>query len=105
MTPSEIVDRQWRAYNSRDIDTYCALFAADAQIVRLNDGQVIARGIESIRAHYVARFRSPNLHCRIESRMQLGSFVVDRERVEGITDAVLEVIAIYDVRDGFIRSL
>jgi len=104
-SPHEIVDRQLAAYNARDIEAYCALFAPEAVLSRVNDGVTMARGIDAIRAHYTARFASPTLHCRILARMESGRFVIDHEQVAGIMDSLLEVIAIYEVRDLLIHSV
>jgi hypothetical protein len=105
-SPRDIVDRQMRAYNARDIDAYCALYASDAVISTLNDGTEYARGIDAIRRYYTTRFsNSPSLHYDIKTRIELGNFVIDHERVTGIGEGTLEVIAIYEVRDSLIRSL
>lgn len=103
--PREIVDRQLRAYNARDIEAYCALFASHAVISRLNDGAEIARGQGAIRTYYTERFKEPSLHCQIKARIELDHFVIDHEQVAGISGGLLEVIAIYEVRDALIQSL
>jgi hypothetical protein len=105
-SPREIVDRQLRAYNARDIDAYCDLYASDATIATLNCGTEHARGSDAIRAYYTDRFNnSPDLHCDVTCRIELGKYVVDRERVTGIGNGELEVIAIYEVTDSQIQSL
>jgi hypothetical protein len=101
----ELVDRQLRAYNARDIDSYCALFAQEAVISRLDTGEELARGIDEIRAYYTGRFLNPQLACRIKVRTELGDFVVDHEQVTGIDPGLLEVIAIYEVRNSLIRTV
>lgn len=103
--PRQIVDCQLRAYNARDIDAYCALFAPNAVLSKLNTDHELARGIDAIRTRYTDRFRDPKLHCEIQSRIELGDFVVDHERVVGIKEGPLEVIAIYEVRESLIRSV
>ena len=104
--PREVVDLQRRAYNARDIDAYCALYASDAVLSTVNDGTEHARGIDAVRAYFANRFSSsPNLHYDIKTRMELGNFVVDYEAVTGFGEGMLEVIAIYEVRDSLIRSL
>ena len=105
VTPAEIVDRQWRAYNARDIDAYCALFDPQAIISRLNDGKEIARGADAIRRFYSERFKNPELHCEIKMRTVLGRFVIDHEQVTGIVEGILEVVAIYEVREERIQSI
>ena len=102
--PPEIVDRQLVAYNARDLEAYCALFADDA-VLRLLNGRELARGIEAIRAYYHHRFAAPSLHCTVIARSKLGDYVVDHEQVVGVTPGTLEVIAIYEVRDALIRSV
>lgn len=105
LTPGEVVDRQLHAYNERNVEAYCALFAADAVILKLNGNQELARGSDAIREYYTARFKSQRLFCRIKSRTELKNFVVDHEQVTGIGEGLLEVIAIYEVRDSLIRSI
>jgi hypothetical protein len=105
--PRDIVDRQLRAYNARDIHAYCSLFAPDAVISNLNDQKEIARGLDAIFATYANRFSScPNLHCKIKSRIEMGAFVIDHEQVTGLVeDRLVEVIAIYEVRDSLIQTV
>jgi hypothetical protein len=104
--PEETVDRQTLAYNARDIDAYCSLYASDAVISTFNTGIVHAQGVAAIRSYYSDRFKhSPNLHCDVIRRIKLGNFVIDHERVVGILAEAVEVIAIYEVRDSMIRSL
>jgi hypothetical protein len=107
-SPSDIVERQLRAYNARDIDAYCSLFANEAIIYRLGERapeQELARGIDAIRAYYTERFRNTALACEVRSRTELGRFVVDHERVTGIGSQLLEVIAIYEVHGSLIHSV
>lgn len=103
-TPQQIVDAQLVAYNAHDVNAYCALFADDAVIQRFN-GRQLACGIEAIRAYYRHRFSNPNLHAIVVARSALGDYVIDHEQVVGVTEQTLEVIAIYEVREGLIRSV
>ncbi len=103
--PREIVDRQVLAYNARDIDAFCALFGSNAVISRLNVDQENIRGIDSIRTYYAARFKNPRLHCETKARMELGNFVIDHEQATGVGEGLLEVIAIYEVRDSRIQTV
>ncbi|BBE35283.1 nuclear transport factor 2 family protein [Sphingosinicella microcystinivorans] len=105
LLPHEIVDRQLKAYNARDIDLFCSHYAPDAALYNLNTGEPIARGLDAIRTRYIERFRSPDLRCVIESRIQLANLVVDHESVEGISEERQEVVAIYEVTDHMIGSV
>jgi hypothetical protein len=105
-SPRTIVNQQLVAYNAHDIDAYMALFAPDAVISDLQSGVEIARGAEAIRALYTARFRdNPELRGEVFASTDLGDFAIDREQVLGLPTGPLHLIAIYEVREGLIRSL
>jgi hypothetical protein len=47
-------------------------------------GTVLARGHEDLRTHFGRVFdESPDLHCEIVHRVQVGDYVVDEERITG----------------------
>lgn len=104
-SPRDLANRQLVAYNARDLDAFCALFADDVIVHDVPTGVATLSGMEAFRANYARRFSSPDLHCEILSRMDLGDFAIDRERVTGVPGAPLDVIAIYEVRGGLIRSV
>ena len=104
-TPREIVDRQLALYNARDLEPYLALFDAAAELVDLPSGKVLARGIEDIRALYAARFANPDLYCRVHARMELGTHAIDRETLHGLPGGPVEVLALYEVRQGLITRI
>ncbi len=106
LTPRDIVNRQLTAYNAHDIEGYCALFAQDATISDLVTGQMICNGIDEIRKVYTARFADhPNLHCIVHQRMEGPTHAIDKETVSGLPAGELHLMAIYEVRDGLIKSL
>ena len=106
MSAAEIVGRQLDAYNGRDLDAFMACWAADARILAW-PGTLLAEGAETIRERHGRRFAEPHLHACLLSRIAIGELVVDHERVtrdhHGRAIEV-EVIAIYEVRDGLIRT-
>lgn len=105
-SPRTIVNQQLVAYNAHDIEAYMALFAADAVISDMQSGAEIARGADAIRALYTARFRdNPELRGEVFASTDLGDFAIDREQVLGLPTGPLHLIAIYEVREGLIRSL
>ncbi len=105
LTPRVLANRQLAAYNARNLDAFCALFSEDVVVYDVPTGAVTLQGMEAFRANYANRFSTPGLHCEILSRMDLGDFAIDRERVTGIPGGPLDVIAIYEARDGLIRSV
>jgi hypothetical protein len=105
-SPRDIVDRQLAVYNAHDIDGYCALFAEDAVISDQVTGQVICSGIDEIRAVYTKRFAdNPRLSATVHQRMEGPTHAIDKETVHGLPSGDLHIMAIYEVRDGLIRSL
>lgn len=104
MSPADVVAGQLDAYNARDIEVFMAFWAKEAEIYSHPD-TLLAKGHADIRVRHVLRFQEPDLYARLVSRVVLGDRVVDAERVtrnfpEGVGE--VDVVAIYDVRDGLI---
>lgn len=100
-----VVQRQLDAYNARSLDALIATYAPDAEQFLLH-GECLASGHEEIRRRMAVRFQEPNLHVVLLNRTVMGTMVVDHERVtrnfpEG--RGTIEMICIYEVRDGLIR--
>jgi hypothetical protein len=105
-SPRDVANRQLDAYNARDLQTFCNLFADEAVLTDLPTGNVIAQGKQSITDLYAARFRdNPELNCAVHSRMDLANFAIDRETVTGLPNGPVDIIAIYEVREGLIQSV
>ncbi len=102
MTPAEVVALQLDLYNARDLDTFMTLWADDAQVFE-HPATLLASGAAAIRERHAIRFRKPNLHARLDSRMVIGNKVIDQEVVTRTFPdgpGTLEVVAIYEVVDG-----
>jgi putative hydrolase of HD superfamily len=105
-TPEEVVQRQLDAYNDRNLEAWLATYAMDARQFEF-PATLLASGHAEIRARTVPRFKEPNLHARLLKRAVMGNIVVDHEEVtrtfpEG--PGRIELVCIYDVRDGTIRA-
>jgi uncharacterized protein (TIGR02246 family) len=97
-----VVDRQVQAYNQRDVEAFAACYAQDAvfEDARAN---VLLRGRDEIRAKYAAFFEaSPTLHVEIPTRIELGEYVIDEERVSGTPAGEIHAVVIYHVTEGAI---
>jgi hypothetical protein len=106
MSPEAVVQRQLDAYNAHDISTLLATYADDAEQFE-HPAKLFARGHAQIRERMAVRFQEPNLHARLLKRAVMGNVVIDHEEVtrtfpEGI--GTIELVAIYLVRDGKIRT-
>jgi hypothetical protein len=106
-TPSEsVVQRQLDAYNAHDVDAWVATYADDAQQFEY-PSVLLTSGSAQLRERITARFREPNLHARLIRRIVMGQVVIDHEEVtrtfpEGT--GKMELVAIYEVRDGKIAT-
>lgn len=100
--PAAVVQRQLDAYNARDVDGLLDVYARDAEMFEF-PSRLVASGTEALRERFEIRFREPNLHARLLSRMVSGNRVVDHEVVhrtfpEGA--GTIELIMIYEVGNG-----
>jgi uncharacterized protein (TIGR02246 family) len=108
MNPVDVVQRQLEAYNRRDLEAFCELFAEDAQIFDLGATVPTFTGKEAIRTRYRELFdRSPTLHSNVLTRTALGRVVVDLEHITGRNGSpgVFAVLAIYEVDAGKIQRV
>ena len=104
--PESVVQRQLDAFNTRDIGALMATYAEDAQQFEY-PATLLASGAAQVRERSTARFRESNLHARLIRRIVMGQVVIDHEEVtrtfpEGT--GKIELIAIYEVRDGKIAT-
>jgi hypothetical protein len=106
LSPEAVIQRQLDAYNARDLEAWLATYAEDARQYE-HPGTLVAQGHAQMRERMAARFREPNLHARLLNRSVMGHVVVDHEDVtrsfaEG--PGRIELVAIYEVRDGRIQT-
>jgi hypothetical protein len=106
--PSQIVQRQLDAYNSRDIEAFLSAFAEDAQATELGADAPSQKGKTELRSRYAELFaNSPHLYSEVVTRTCFAHIVVDLERITGRNGSseVYEVLAIYEVRGGLITRV
>jgi hypothetical protein len=106
LRPEAVVQRQLDAYNARDLEAILATYADDARQFE-HPGKLTASGAAQLRERMSLRFAEPNLHARLRQRVVMGNIVIDHEEVkrtfpEG--NGTVEVVAIYEVKDGKIQS-
>jgi hypothetical protein len=105
-SPAAVVQRQLDAYNARDVDALLATYAPDARQYE-HPATLLATGADEMRARFALRFQEPDLYARLVQRVVMGNLVMDHEVVtrnfpEGKGE--IELVAIYEVVDGRIRS-
>lgn len=99
----EAVQRQVDAYNRRDLDAFLATCSETVRVYRMPAAEPALAGKSAFGEFYrTRRFNLPGLHADIVQRIAIGNKVIDHERVSGIEDRPIEMIAVYEVRDGLI---
>jgi streptomycin 6-kinase len=102
-TVGDAVERQARAYNAHELEEFLVCYADDV-IVEDAEGRVVMSGRDELRERYGRLFDAfPHQRAEIVSRMRVGSYVVDEERITGRREGDLHAIAIYHLNgDGVI---
>ncbi len=99
------VERQLEAYNARNVEEFVRWFTDDV-LVEDGLGNRVARGREELRARYRTMFdANPKLHCRLVTRIRVGAWVLDEERITGRSPGEEHVVAIYRVEEGRISHV
>lgn len=105
-TPEQLVQRQVDAYNARDLARFVATFHEDVQVYRMPSQEPSISGKAKLGEFYATqRFNLPKLHAEIVKRIVLGNKVIDQERVTGVREQAMEVVAVYEVVGGLIRNV
>jgi hypothetical protein len=105
-SPETVTQRQLDAYNAHDVDALLATYAETAQQFE-HPGKLLASGHAQIRERMTGRFQDKQLQAKLIKRSVMGNVVIDQEEVtrtfpEG--RGVIELVAIYEVRDGKIQT-
>jgi hypothetical protein len=104
-SPEAVVNRQLAAYNDGDVEAFVAEFAEDAVVTGFDDQEPMAVGEHEIRELYGQQFETVSPEAEVLSRIALGEYVVDHERVEREDGEEMEAIGVYRVVDGEIAGL
>ena len=99
------VQAQLDAYNAKDIEAFCRCYHADISIYRMPASAPALQGLAALRHFYATeRFTLPALRAEVLNRLVAGNKVVDHERVYGMGETPSDVIVVYEVDAGLIRS-
>lgn len=106
MSPADLVQKQFDAYNAQDLDRLCACYAEDCVITDL-DGEVTIRGRAAFRERFAKTFAEyPKNRAWSVNRMAVGNVVVDHEVGERAPGGErFEIIAVYTIKNGLIGRL
>jgi hypothetical protein len=99
------VQAQLDAYNARDLERFVACYTDDVTIED-GAGNLQMQGHAAMRERYGPMFAQyPDLHCRLASRIRIGDYVVDEERITGRKPTEEHAVAIYRVESGLIAHV
>lgn len=106
MSPIEIVERPFEAYNARDVDALAATYSDDCIIATYN-GAILQNGKSELRARYAKTFTDfPQNRAWSINRMVLGDRVIDHEKGERSPEGpFFEAVCIYTVKNGLIARV
>ena len=98
------IQQQVDAYNARDLERFLACYAPEV-VVENAAGERMMEGHAGMRAVYAPLFaNSPDLHAEVVTRITVGEFVVDEERVRGLNlpgfPPEMHAAVVYQVRGG-----
>lgn len=99
--------KQLEAYNNRDIEAFMACYS-ESCFAEDGNGTILMENKAAMYRRYKQLFlESPNLHCRLVSRIALHNYVIDEERVTGSRGSTEErhVVAVYRVENGLITHV
>lgn len=103
--PAVVVQAQVDAFNKGDVEAFEALYAEDVELYDLGlETKPNLSGGAALRARYKPTLPKYNPQTTIVSRMQTGSFVIDKELTKAGGRAS-EGVAIYQALSGKIRRV
>jgi len=106
MTPVECVERQFEAYNKRDLSRFLTAFADDVRSYRLPDMMLLLDGKAAYADFYASqRFIHEGLRAELLSRMVIGNKVIDHELIHGLGPEPIETAIMFVVEEGLIRTV
>lgn len=102
----ELVEAQFAAYNAHDLDRFMVNFSDTVKVYRMAGTELAMDGKAAMAQFYAAeRFNHPELRAELVSRTVLGNKIFDRERIWGMSEIPLEVVAVFEVKDGLIQTM
>ncbi|MEY2901318.1 MAG: hypothetical protein RLY89_424 [Bacteroidota bacterium] len=104
-SPLDLVERQLKAYNARNVDAFLEPYADDVELYEFPD-KLISKGKDAMRKDYEGMFKNiPSLHCDIVGRIIQRNIVIDKESISGMGKNKFEATAIYHIEKNKIKKV
>ena len=105
MSPVEVVEEQFAAYNARDLERFMACFAENVRAIRLPDMVTTLDGKAAYAAFYAReRFSQEGLRAELVNRIAYGNKVIDHELIYGLGPEPWETAIMFVVENGLIST-
>jgi hypothetical protein len=102
--PEAVVQRQFEAYNARNLKQFLAEYSETVLAYRLPAAEPAISGKRAFGDFYATqRFNHAALHAELLNRMVLGNKVIDHERISGVREQPFQVAVVYEVVNGLIQ--
>lgn len=108
MNPAvEIVDKQLKAYNSLDFETFASCYNQNIQSYSLETQELLETMCgKNFFAHYKEKFKqNPEIFCQVISRITHDNLVIDEEHITAYRGRNHREMVIYKVEDGLISKM
>lgn len=102
MSGGAVVDRIVEGFNRRDLEAFASGYAEEI-VIEDARGAVLVRGADALRARYRSMFAaSPGLACVVLSRVCVGEYVIDEERISGRSTEPERLVVVYHLAGGLV---
>ncbi|MES2885893.1 MAG: nuclear transport factor 2 family protein [Pseudomonadota bacterium] len=106
MTPLQLAQTQFEAYNARDLAAFIACYSESVQVFRPPSPLPTLVGKAAFAEFYATqRFNCLALKAELVNRMVLGDTVIDHERIHGLGEKPLEMAVVYQVQHDLIQTV
>ena len=103
--PIDLVKKQLKAYNSRNIESFLEPYDDDVEAYIHSTNKLAFKGKDAMRKVYSEIFKNtPNLHCELINRIVQGNTIIDKERVQ-FGEKIIEAVAIYYIENKKIKKI
>jgi len=105
-SPAAVVQRQVDAYNAHDLPAFVSCYSDNAQTIDFGSSSVLEKNRSELEKGFADFFKQfPSVKCTIESRIVEGSYVIDKELIEGMNGNKISGTVMYLVSDGKITKV
>lgn len=105
--PYQIVDKQLKAYNDQDFETFASCYHEDIKSYDFETLNLLHNMCgKHFFDHYKKKFQqNPELFCEVTERIIHDNLVVDKERIKACKGNNHTEMVIYQVKDGLISKM